>query len=825
MNNIIKKINTVALVLFMTFAITSTASAGDVSWANPNTYGPIAHVSGSSVVQSTTYSAFNYQNSSSAQPGDKVAVIIYVHNDGDADSANTIVKLTQAPGGSHTSYTFSGSVSGGGASKSGSTTVTLSSSQTLTYIPGSLRVAKDRAANGSPVANDTAVFSAQGLNIGNIPGMHTCGVDALCHQGYVAIGFQVGNAAPQTYQCNDGIDNDGDGYIDFPSDQGCNDATDNNEYNAVNPQTYQCNDGYDNDGDGYTDYPSDPGCSNATDNSEYNAQATCKVDSFYASPSTVESGDTTRLYWTTTNCTQVQIDGITYPVDGNGYFGPLYSNRTYTINATNQTSSDTDTVTVKVEKEQVDDCEIDSFYASPTSVASGGTTRLYWTTTDCTNVKIDGISYPTDGNGYFGPLYSGRTYTINAYNNNSSDSDSEYVSVTNAPTQNVYQCNDGYDNDGDGYTDYPNDPGCSSSVDNDEYNYIAPVQSNPVVTTLNPSNLTSSSARLNGTVFNAGTGATRVYFEWGTDAVSLPNKTSDQTTNGNTTVTYFDTAYGLSTGVTYYYRAAARTANGTIYRGEVKSFRLIEAIIPTTTTIIRPVTTTVVAPVENRGLVLGLGTNLVQLRYVNNNQFTSFNGTFGTAAVTNNVDNPVQNVCVSDVARFVVEYRNISNTVLTNAILHIDIPKDLEFRSSSSGVYNKADNTITINVGTLNPDQAGTVSFDGLVLSSAANRDLLVVPATLSFENPNNGARETAVAYGLATTQNCLRNNLAGFAFGSGFFPNTLIGWLILALVLAALIYFIRRWFMAPTTRYADKRRVVERHYEDLDVPTAPYRH
>ncbi|WP_202320055.1 vWA domain-containing protein [Archaeoglobus neptunius] len=32
------------------------------------------------------------------------------------------------------------------------------------------------------------------------------------------------------------------------------------------------------------------------------------------------------------------------------------------------------------------------------------------------------------------------------------------------------QCNDGIDNDGDGLIDYPNDPGCSSPQDNNEYN-------------------------------------------------------------------------------------------------------------------------------------------------------------------------------------------------------------------------------------------------------------------------------------------------------------------------------------------------------------------
>jgi hypothetical protein len=155
-------------------------------------------------------------------------------------------------------------------------------------------------------------------------------------------------------------------------------------------------------------------------------------------------------------------------------------------------------------------------------------------------------------------------------------------------------------------------------------------------------------------------------------------------------------------------------------------------------------------------------------------------------------------------------------------LLHIDIPKDVDFRSSSAGTFNKADNTITINVGTLNPDQAGQVTFSGVVLESASNRDLLVVPATLSFETPNNGARETAIAYGLATTQNCVRNsNLGGFAFGSGFFPTTLIGWLLLFLILAAIVYLVRRYYLlAPATRTRKAK-----YYEDMDVPTAPYSH
>ena len=71
---------------------------------------------------------------------------------------------------------------------------------------------------------------------------------------------------PAVYQCNDGIDNDGDGLVDL-KDPGCANAEDNDEYNEPPQTTTQCSDGVDNDGDGLVDLI-DPGCANAEDNDE-----------------------------------------------------------------------------------------------------------------------------------------------------------------------------------------------------------------------------------------------------------------------------------------------------------------------------------------------------------------------------------------------------------------------------------------------------------------------------------------------------------------------------------------------------------------------------
>ena len=64
-------------------------------------------------------------------------------------------------------------------------------------------------------------------------------------------------------QCKDGVDNDGDTKVDYPSDPGCSSRNDNNERSTV-----QCDNGVDDDGDSFIDWPNDSGCSSLTDTTE-----------------------------------------------------------------------------------------------------------------------------------------------------------------------------------------------------------------------------------------------------------------------------------------------------------------------------------------------------------------------------------------------------------------------------------------------------------------------------------------------------------------------------------------------------------------------------
>jgi RTX calcium-binding nonapeptide repeat (4 copies) len=70
---------------------------------------------------------------------------------------------------------------------------------------------------------------------------------------------------PGGAQCEDGVDNDGDGQIDM-ADPECSSPTDNSE-DGSGGDTPRCQDGIDNDGDGLIDLD-DPDCSSPTDDSE-----------------------------------------------------------------------------------------------------------------------------------------------------------------------------------------------------------------------------------------------------------------------------------------------------------------------------------------------------------------------------------------------------------------------------------------------------------------------------------------------------------------------------------------------------------------------------
>ncbi len=77
--------------------------------------------------------------------------------------------------------------------------------------------------------------------------------------------------------CADGIDNDENSCLDFPTDLGCQSPLDDTESGAGCSPLPECSDGYDNDGDGCADYPADLGCADQADAAEAGALCTTEA--------------------------------------------------------------------------------------------------------------------------------------------------------------------------------------------------------------------------------------------------------------------------------------------------------------------------------------------------------------------------------------------------------------------------------------------------------------------------------------------------------------------------------------------------------------------
>src|SRR3989338_5456019 len=262
-------------------------------------------------------------------------------------------------------------------------------------------------------------------------------------------------------ECDDGINNDNDpgNQIDL-ADPGCADLADNDESNCGDgiceggelpvvcaldcglPPA--CGDGLDNDADTKTDFPADPGCSSLTDTDEH---GTAQCDN-----GSDDDADTKTDFPADPGCSSLT------DTDEHG-----------TAQCDNGTDDDADTKT---------DFPADPGCSSLTDTDEHGTAQCDNGSDDDADTKTD---FPAD------PGCSSLTDTDEhgtAQCDNGSDDDADTKtdfpadpgcsSLTDTDEHGTAQCDNGTDDDGDTKTDFPADPGCSSLTDTDEHGTAQP---------------------------------------------------------------------------------------------------------------------------------------------------------------------------------------------------------------------------------------------------------------------------------------------------------------------------------------------------------------
>jgi hypothetical protein len=533
-------------------------------------------------------------------------------------------------------------------------------------------------------------------------------------------------------------------------------------------------------------------------------QNNCIINSFTASPNSVNSGYFSTLNWNTTNCNYVRIVGgninqNNLNADGSKSTGALYSDTTFTLTAYGNNGSVTSTVTVDVNGNNNDDCEIDSFYASPDEIEEGEDTTLYWQTTDCDDVYIsNGIgNVNDDGSEDTDDLYEDETYTITATGNNSSDSKTITVRVDEdnndddceiddfyaSPSSVSYgddtklywettDCDDVYISNGVGNVDDDGDErvdniystttftitahGDNGSDSDSVTVYVkqAPVYENTSVTTLGVQNVTKTTADLAGVLVYTGNQTTNVWFEYGTTP-NLGNVTTQTAFYSSINTPFTKSISGLTPDTLYYFKAIANNQNGRT-EGVVRNFRTSGATSTNTNTVV----------------------------YVNS-------GT-GESLLNLDITSAFENVGVGEQYDIDIAYENTSSTVTArDTTLNIVLPKNLVFQRISRGEYNLRDHTIFVDLEDVSPKEKGEITLQVVVGSKAQSGELLVTIGTLNYEK--NSKKEEVID--ILTNKVTEGSSLGAFALGTGFWPNTLIGWLILLVIFLMIIYIANRMF------------------------------
>jgi phosphatidylinositol-3-phosphatase len=176
------------------------------------------------------------------------------------------------------------------------------------------------------------------------------------------------------------------------------------------------------------------GCSGPSTASQSNGSQPAQKPSinFAAQPTSVTSGGSAVLSWSTTNATSVTISGV-------GAFGPKGSATVKPAATTNYTATATGpggktnaaaVVTVAIGQQPPPQQPTITFTAQPTSIVAGSSSTLSWTTTNATSVSIQGLgTFAASGSTNVTPTAT-TTYSASAQGSGGTANASATVAVT-----------------------------------------------------------------------------------------------------------------------------------------------------------------------------------------------------------------------------------------------------------------------------------------------------------------------------------------------------------------------------------------------------------
>ena len=273
-----------------------------------------------------------------------------------------------------------------------------------------------------------------------------------CSVGFACDGV-AGARTCRVAECIDGIDNNGDGRIDFPFDPSCSSTSDDSEVTVCpGPACPACSDGADNNADGQTDFPNDSTCSSAS----FETEACRTSEPIRAITSVLTTGSTTLL--TNDFTPTCASTAHTSPDEVLSIDVPAMDSLTLNLIGFDGAHSLLSST-----------CENPPLACSdpPVLTRTNVTAGRYYVVVDGWGAGSGDWSLTTSGVVAAGGSCEGELFAQGAFvcatGHVCAGAPGSRVCTAGMPA-----CSDGADNDTDSKMDYPADPGCTSAQDTNE---------------------------------------------------------------------------------------------------------------------------------------------------------------------------------------------------------------------------------------------------------------------------------------------------------------------------------------------------------------------
>ena len=352
----------------------------------------------------------------------------------------------------------------------------------------------------------------------------------------------------------------------------------------------------------------------------------------------------------------------------------------------------------------------------------------------------------------------------NKVNVDSSDTDTVRKTITglDEDTKYFFRCV-AEDDDGD------DDEGSIKNFTTDENGGGSSNANEPDVVTRPATGIDSASATLRCEVDPNGDD-TDAWFEWGTSSSNLNRTTSKQDVGDGTNDVFCSANIsGLSANTTYYFRALAENGEGDD-RGSVLNFRTGSPIVNVVTRFVdvfREVEVASEPEVEALIITLNANTGDVNRREID----------------------------------YTVSYDNRTGLTLTDVVLTVPMPRELDFISSDPRESLNRDGELVFNIGTVRPGEQDSFLIETELASEVDANDEIRFVADVAY-NDNSRIRKIVEVIDESTFGEI---SSGGGAFTAaiadafrGFFTNPLL-WIILFILL--IVFAVRYMFAARDKR------------------------